>query len=571
MKEPPARQPVRLNGLQARPDLNGLNGTIGEFDKKEGRWAVHMEDGTRKLLKAENLENLRCAPPEAPILRSPIAAFTANQRVITKGCVIRPDLNGQIGSIIEWDAGKDAWRLRMDDGTCQHWKSDQLQAVSLEDDPEEAKRVANREAKKRGPSFTSNPDDADYGKRARMEQHERSERQRMGLQQFLPGQEVRVKGLLARPDLNGQKGTIVELDFYEGRWKVRMQDGTGKLLKTENLEIIGTTARLFPPTATNDAFKPGLRVRVKGLQSRPDLNGQGGSVLEPVNYQGRWKVLLDDGTSKLLKTENLEVGDAALGHVITSDPAATKKSFRIGQRVTVKGLQLRTDVNRKHGTILEEENDQGRWTVRMDDGSRKGFFAMNLEELDPKKDPLVPKGPVGRPIIGTTSFSSLCVGRQVRLKGLQTRSELNGQIGPIVGWDETECRWKVGLKDGTTKNLKAENLEVVDPNAEPVVPKKDAAVTSEQTEPSDSSGIRKQVRVKMRGLMERGELNNQSGTVIERDMKTGRWRVRMDDGSTKLCQAHNLEIFTQRIQHPNSGVEDVRRAGLCGYSIHQYH
>merc|ERR1719183_941972 len=50
-------QYVRLTGLQARPDLNGVIGTLKEFKADKGRWAVkvHKSAEGEKLFKATNL------------------------------------------------------------------------------------------------------------------------------------------------------------------------------------------------------------------------------------------------------------------------------------------------------------------------------------------------------------------------------------------------------------------------------------------------------------------------------------------------------------------------------------
>jgi len=57
-----------------------------------------------------------------------------------------------------------------------------------------------------------------------------------------PGVEVRVVGLKARPEFNGLCGTIKRWDESTGRWDVRMEDGSGKMLKSVNLVIVSATA-----------------------------------------------------------------------------------------------------------------------------------------------------------------------------------------------------------------------------------------------------------------------------------------------------------------------------------------
>ena len=36
--------------------------------------------------------------------------------------------------------------------------------------------------------------------------------------------------------MNGLEGTIVQWDVAEARWRIRMDDGTGKILRAANLE-----------------------------------------------------------------------------------------------------------------------------------------------------------------------------------------------------------------------------------------------------------------------------------------------------------------------------------------------
>ena len=47
--------PVRIQDLKSRPELNGITTTVGPFDKAKGRFAVAVPDGSKLLLKPENL------------------------------------------------------------------------------------------------------------------------------------------------------------------------------------------------------------------------------------------------------------------------------------------------------------------------------------------------------------------------------------------------------------------------------------------------------------------------------------------------------------------------------------
>ena len=88
--------------------------------------------------------------------------------------------------------------------------------------------------------------------------------------------------LKAQPQLNGQLGTAVEWDEGEGRWKVMMDDGAGKMLRAANLELMEAGEGppspnvAVPSSISRDpgaepglctaAISPGARVRAHSLK-----------------------------------------------------------------------------------------------------------------------------------------------------------------------------------------------------------------------------------------------------------------------------------------------------------------
>lgn len=67
---------------------------------------------------------------------------------------------------------------------------------------------------------------------------QRSQEAGAGAQAMLQaGARVRVKGLKQRPELNGKVGTLHSFMEEEGRWKVRLEDGSGRKLKPENIGL----------------------------------------------------------------------------------------------------------------------------------------------------------------------------------------------------------------------------------------------------------------------------------------------------------------------------------------------
>ncbi|CAJ1343257.1 unnamed protein product [Effrenium voratum] len=63
---------VRVKGLQARPELNGLEGVLTTRDEEKSRWKVELKDGGgAKLFKDSNLEPYISDQDALDILRAP--------------------------------------------------------------------------------------------------------------------------------------------------------------------------------------------------------------------------------------------------------------------------------------------------------------------------------------------------------------------------------------------------------------------------------------------------------------------------------------------------------------------
>ena len=115
------------------------------------------------------------------------------------------------------------------------------------------------------------------------------------------GTRVRVDGLKARPELNGSLGTVTGVKEDSGRFLVMVDDMREALaLKVDAL----TVAEEF------HGLTVGMRVRVAGLDKRPELNGKVGSV---EGFQGdRVNVYVDAIREKVaLKPSVLAFADSA--------------------------------------------------------------------------------------------------------------------------------------------------------------------------------------------------------------------------------------------------------------------
>lgn len=75
---------VKIQGIKAKPELNGLKGTLIAFDAEKGRWQVQLPDGPPKLFKEDNLIFVPKAPPPEEIKRKPLpkTALTPEEAVV---------------------------------------------------------------------------------------------------------------------------------------------------------------------------------------------------------------------------------------------------------------------------------------------------------------------------------------------------------------------------------------------------------------------------------------------------------------------------------------------------------
>lgn len=200
--------------------------------------------------------------------------------------------------------------------------------------------------------------------------------------------------------LGTEEGTLAEYDASAQRWLVLMSDGSGKSVKPEDLSpLVGISPAggagssnpeaVASPSTASAAFHPGDRVRIAGLRSRADLNGQSGEIVEFVVADGRWRVWMDDGTGKSLKPEHLEIvevatraepapGDNNDRQAPFVGPPAIDAEIMPGARVRVRGLAVRSDLNGQEGVVRGFDEAAGRWVVEVDDGTCK-FRTVNLE------------------------------------------------------------------------------------------------------------------------------------------------------------------------------------------------
>ena len=116
---------VTINGLLARPDLNGLVGDCQSFDAERGRYCVLVK-GETMALKPSNLELKKSNSADA-------TAFGPSSRIRIKGLVAKPELNECGGTVVEWNPEKERYVIQLDGSL----KTMLLRAQNLERDRRE--------------------------------------------------------------------------------------------------------------------------------------------------------------------------------------------------------------------------------------------------------------------------------------------------------------------------------------------------------------------------------------------------------------------------------------------------
>jgi len=285
---------------------------------------------------------------------------------------------------------------------------------------------------------------------------------------------VTIVGIKSQAHLNGCIGIVVDWDAHEGRWKVRMEDGSGKMFKTENLKPHDAPATALPSSPSQPAapresgeagaspLGEGMRVRICGVESRPELNGMLGTLVQ--FSEGRWQVLVDDNLGKFnFRPANLQPCDASSARERPPDDsvpsaslmasrevrdAASDDAIGPGMQVCVVGLAARRDLNGQTATAVSWDDDEERWRVQMEDGSRKMFRVANLEPA------------ISRISLASTT-ENLAPGTRVRISGSQGTPELNGTPATLVEWDRRGGLCKVRTDDGVERTFGPSNLSYV--------------------------------------------------------------------------------------------------------------
>ncbi len=162
-----------------------------------------------------------------------------------------------------------------------------------------------------------------------------------------------------------------------------------------------------------DEIPNGTVVSLKGLVSRPEMNGDRGMVKQYNRQKGRYVVELEDSNETMsVKASNL------LQHV----------------HVKIHDIKGQPELNGKSGTILTWLPDKERYNI----------YVPSLKKAVSLKP-------------GNVVLENGTVGQIV---GLQSKPGLNGKYGTIKGWMRETNKYDVQLSASQLIRIKVENLRV---------------------------------------------------------------------------------------------------------------
>lgn len=223
-------------------------------------------------------------------------------------------------------------------------------------------------------------------------------------------------------------------------------------------------------TQACDDFSPGTRVKVKARES---LDWQEGLVLTQELTSDSYDVLLGSGrfmranASQLWRERqhdlsSLEAIPGGRADDMDQSPPSNPRqttadalSLAPGVAVSFVGVKTQPALNVQRGTLVEFVDTDGRWRVRMADGSCKSFRPANLtpSSVDDGRAACSAK-------VEDSASPAISIGAIVRVRGLSAKPALNGKEGPVIEYDKEQDRWVVDIRDGQ-KRLLASNLEVL--------------------------------------------------------------------------------------------------------------
>jgi len=582
-----AGQRVVIQGLQGRPELNGHQGTILDYDAQRARWRVHLSNGSGKLLREEHLA---CADDNETADKAQNAWNSLSG--VTSGDA--PDLKVRFRQFVEKgqrtlipsESLPSAKNTTSVSPEISPFRKDSAESSKVEQCmPEPCAGSDKRTHIRRTDEYTIPQDAASKVKQdmenaasrsetttieqVNLEKHRHEEKESIHRdQQFCKPGDHEMLNRFQTFLSTGERITIPQAS------RQPTNGGLPRTMPSEN--SLGCSA----PSVKNRILA-GTEVKIQGLKAKPELNGQVGVALQMDEDSLRYEVLLADGQRKKIKGDNLvahtdpatssgngcgyksksgcppatsPTAEASVG------PGSTHKSLLPGTLVHVMPTSSPEGTSRPlEGTLSEFDVNRNCWKVLTADGS--------LQWCSPSE--LSPVLGVDPNICGHAGVDSDAArwhpGDFVRISRLRARTELNGQEGRLVDYIASEDRWRVRMSDGTGKTLHSNNLERCDAqnrgainDAEQSCKKDDIhEMTSKDQDlhPQDLTSTAQQryqalklergAHVRIYGLNVRPELNGLEGPVRGFDDASGRWVVEIQSKERRILES-NLQVVTPR-------------------------
>eukprot|EP00929_Paragymnodinium_shiwhaense_P090112 TRINITY_DN50325_c0_g1_i1.p1 TRINITY_DN50325_c0_g1~~TRINITY_DN50325_c0_g1_i1.p1 ORF type:complete len:1189 (+),score=255.11 TRINITY_DN50325_c0_g1_i1:119-3685(+) len=285
------------------------------------------------------------------------------------------------------------------------------------------------------------------------------------------------EGLAVQREAYGSTGPVLPV------WKRSVVDKSDQGKAAIALEPTSMAKKPTGDSKANDAFRPGDRVRVRGLLRDPDLNGQVGRVVRQSGAHGvyRWTVLLPDQEARTFDAENLELaggrgknpvfsreatveeldGQASPGSVarLARNKAQQIPYDRKIGKTAVQGAPRSTSATRTGLRKCTEENPptspprEYSWHGSDAASSRSTYYESTASSAQSEPS---------RHNAAASQSKQFKVGDAVQLHGT-TRADLNGLQGFVDSWKDGKV---VVAVDQSRYLLKASNLKPSDVTVE---------------------------------------------------------------------------------------------------------
>lgn len=155
------------------------------------------------------------------------------------------------------------------------------------------------------------------------------------------GTVVSLKGLVSKPERNGDRGEVKQYDPSSGRYIVVLEDSE-------------ETMKVKPSNLLQH-----VHIKLHGLESKPEWNGERGTIIAWDQKNERYNVyMMGLSRAMSLKASNLILDNGTVG--------------------MITGLQSKPELNGKYGTIKGFKKESGRYDVQL---SKSQILRLKLENI----------------------------------------------------------------------------------------------------------------------------------------------------------------------------------------------